>query len=195
MSDASEATSFSVLILAGGQSRRMKQTKSELLFQGSSFLEHARELASSLAPQDILLSSNTHAKAIPDVVSACGPLGGIYAASEFCKHSLLVLPVDMPLLSKGILLPMLEHGLHNNVSTYFNDAPLPLFLHASTHYQSYIKERIHAYQSDKSTKAQLSLYRLIEHVNAHALPGDEQVLKNINSPDDYRWLLAQHQNN
>jgi molybdopterin-guanine dinucleotide biosynthesis protein A len=98
-----------LLILAGGASRRMGETKALLPFAGTTLIEH---LASALAPNfdEVLISANDPA-AVPSALRAryrlvadlhlgAGPLAGIEAGLSAARHdTLFALACDMPLVN------------------------------------------------------------------------------------------------
>ncbi|MBW7874604.1 MAG: NTP transferase domain-containing protein [Candidatus Cloacimonetes bacterium] len=103
------------LILAGGLSKRMGQCKSELLYQSKSLLQKQYETLASLPQIDSVLVSGNQKDyiSIPDQVLGQGPLEGIrcvatYVLENYGPQKLLVLPVDMPLLDRDILTPLLK---------------------------------------------------------------------------------------
>ena len=72
--------SFSALILAGGQSRRMGQDKAELRLGKLSLLQHMQQLAQQAGASQILLSRNQPGTTyIQDLRPGLGPLAGIAA--------------------------------------------------------------------------------------------------------------------
>jgi len=98
-----------LLILAGGASRRMGQTKALLPFAGTTLIEH---LANALAPNfdEVLISANDPAaippglrdgyRLIADLHRDAGPLAGIEAGLHAAEHdTLFAVACDMLLVT------------------------------------------------------------------------------------------------
>jgi len=100
----------SVIILAGGESRRLALDKALLVLNGEWLLAR---IVSTLAPltDDLLVVANDTqhlgrlaARIVPDVYPGTGPLGGIYAGLRAMRYERgLVVACDMPLLNLGLL--------------------------------------------------------------------------------------------
>jgi molybdenum cofactor guanylyltransferase len=116
---------LSVLILAGGLSRRMGRDKAWLEFDGVPLVEHvarrvlplASELVFSINNPDrfdpLLRSLPIRAQLIADQESGHGPLAGIAAGLGAASHDLvLVLAVDMPFVHVGLLSYMASLASH-----------------------------------------------------------------------------------
>lgn len=104
---------YSLLLLAGGRSRRMGQDKGQLLFQGKTFVEGLLEKGRQLGIGPAYLSGGGRKEAnvqtVPDIYPDRGPLGGFHAcmkamAAPYC----LVLPVDVPQIPLEILEELLN---------------------------------------------------------------------------------------
>lgn len=98
---------YSLLLLAGGKSRRMGQNKAELLLEGKTFLAHMLEKGKALGLKKCYLSGfpaeGADAVTLWDVYPDRGPLGGLHACMQamdtpYC----LVLPVDAPTLPLAV---------------------------------------------------------------------------------------------
>ncbi len=94
---------LSMVVLAGGLSRRMGTDKARLDYHGKSFLETQLEKGRQLGIGDILVSGykggECSARVIPDRFVQRGPLGGLEASlREACHKRCLVLSVDVPQL-------------------------------------------------------------------------------------------------
>lgn len=90
-----------IVLLAGGESRRMGCDKAQLFFHGTTFLEHL-SFEMSCFPEKILSVRHTGLslpgfKTVEDCHPSCGALGGICTALHSCHSDyLLVLGCDMP---------------------------------------------------------------------------------------------------
>jgi molybdenum cofactor guanylyltransferase len=102
---------FSAVLLAGGESRRMGTDKATFLFRGKPLWQVQLETLRKLRPAEIFLSARTDplwrpedVKFIADTPASCGPLSGL-AASLMKIHTahLLALAIDMPWMSNKYL--------------------------------------------------------------------------------------------
>src|SRR5687767_15795429 len=85
-----------ICILAGGQSRRMGRDKARLRVGGRTLLGHVRRTAESLGLEVRVIRK--------DLVSRCGPLGGIYTGLKTSTHEAeLFLSCDMPFVTADLL--------------------------------------------------------------------------------------------
>lgn len=109
---------LSMVVLAGGKSSRMGTDKSDLQFQGSSFLECQIEKGRQLGITDILVSGYQKelgsVPVVKDRVFQKGPLGGLEACfrQAVCDR-VLVLGVDVPLVPILELKRLAERSRHS----------------------------------------------------------------------------------
>lgn len=95
---------ISMIILAGGASRRMGCDKSDLMIDGKTFLEMQIEKGEKLGISDIILSGYHGEKkykypVVTDRIPGKGPLGGLEACLRRAENPhCLVLGVDVPLV-------------------------------------------------------------------------------------------------
>lgn len=171
------------LILAGGQSRRMGQDKALLEWRGASLLSHARSLLRAAGIGDIHAGGRPEEiDGLPDSVPHAGPARAILdAARLLCGHydSLLVIPVDMPLLGRDQLLPLLTAS--PGEARHWEGQPLPALVPVDA-CNALRGEDIH------------SIKRLLGILKAEALPlplADPLApFSNINTPDALARLNA-----
>lgn len=174
--------SFSALILAGGQSRRMGQDKAELRLGKLSLLQHMQQLAQQAGASQILLSRNQPGTTyIQDLRPGQGPLAGIAAALRYCTEPvLLVLPIDLPLLSAGSL-QLLVPG-DNEQAVCFRDWPLPLALRPDPKLAHLIEQQLDA--GERSVKA------LLAKLRCTVRPAPDVELFNTNTPAEWQQCLS-----
>ncbi len=93
--------SIAISILAGGQSARMGRDKTRLRLGRRTLLAQVRSTAEATGwPVRIIRR---------DVVSRCGPLGGIYTALKSTRAGVeLFLACDMPFISQDLLFKMVR---------------------------------------------------------------------------------------
>jgi molybdenum cofactor guanylyltransferase len=107
---------FSAVLLAGGESRRMGRDKATLEFQGRLLWEHQLELLRALRPEQIFVSARTTPAWLPNDVGLLlddppshGPLSGLTKALTTMGTShLLALGVDMPFMTVDEFRRLLE---------------------------------------------------------------------------------------
>jgi molybdopterin-guanine dinucleotide biosynthesis protein A len=121
---------ISVVIQAGGASRRMGGDKGLVPFAGKTMVEFILEQVSSLGDEMFLVSNHPKVyerlgfPVFTDVIEGIGALGGVYSALYHAKYDrCLLLAVDMPFIipaliqyiiaeSEGydVTVPRLQHG-------------------------------------------------------------------------------------
>lgn len=133
---------FSMLVLCGGQSRRMGRDKALLELDGLTLLERCKNLGAELGATQILISRNQPGF-ITDLVQDAGPMAGIAAALPHCNsHWLLVLPIDMPLLTAAALTPLLQYAFLQQRGCFFAEYPLPVVLAVSDELRQLLDQQL-----------------------------------------------------
>jgi molybdopterin-guanine dinucleotide biosynthesis protein A len=143
---------FAGLVLAGGQSIRMGQDKAELVIAGQTYLARARSLLLKTGASEILVSRNNTQSDMQDMYPNAGPLAGIYTAMQHTELNLLIIPIDMPLLNKDLLLNLIRTEAQ---AAYYRNHPMPLFLKNSPHVAAYLQTTLDKADADKSIKGLL----------------------------------------
>lgn len=101
---------LTLVIQAGGESRRMGQDKALVPFQGRTLIERVLARAAPLA-DEVLVTTNTPERyaflglpLAPDVIPGRGALGGLYTALSVAAQPLVaVVACDMPFVSPELL--------------------------------------------------------------------------------------------
>ena len=102
---------ISAVLLAGGESRRMRKDKATLLFRGRPLWQIQLELLRQLEPAEVFISARTDpiwrpadVEFVADDLPSRGPLSGLAAslAQMRTKH-LLALAIDMPFMTQEYL--------------------------------------------------------------------------------------------
>lgn len=109
--DSRQRSQLSVLVLAGGQSRRMGRDKAWLPCAGQPLLARQIALARRLAPREVLVSGRVGTDyhefgcaVVYDRHPDAGPLAGVLAGLEAARAPLvLTLAVDLPHLTLALL--------------------------------------------------------------------------------------------
>ena len=191
------ADNYSLLLLAGGKSKRMGANKAELLYHGKTFVENLLDKAEQLGIEKVYLSGYPkavrNAEVVPDVYQEVGPLGGIHAGlcrieTPYC----LVLPIDVPQIPVEFLDDMLVY--HEKNRTTREEKKLPLVLER----QEFLEPLIAIYPAELSKAIEerikgqvLSVFRMIKSWGYESYYGDveEPRIANINTKEDYERLL------
>jgi len=105
-----QTSTYSVAILAGGQSRRMGQNKALMQLQGETILQRVINVAAPLTDDLFLVTNTPHVyrtfnlPMVADILPGNAALGGIYTAITKATYDwVLVLACDMPLLDPNVI--------------------------------------------------------------------------------------------
>ncbi len=175
------------LVLAGGNSSRMKKDKGLIAFYGKPQREYVFELLSKFCSEVFSSCKEINdipsfLNPIPDQFNIESPLNGILTA--FQKNSnvaWLTLPVDMPLIDAPTIQYLISHRSKDHVATCFFDSegknPEPLVtIWEPTAYVPLLE----FYNSGKLSPR---LFLKQSPVNTVKIP-DSRALLNINSPEE-----------
>jgi molybdopterin-guanine dinucleotide biosynthesis protein A len=194
-----EQPSATLLVLAGGFSRRMGRSKAMLPVAGKPLIEY---LIDRLRPvfAEVLISSNDisslpaglNYRVVPDLHPGAGPLSGIEAGLEAAVHDLVFavacdMPAVVPELASLLVAAARDH-----------DAAVPRFLGytepACACYRRTALPAIRAALLAGRFKAVEALHDLkVRYVDEHQLREwglGPEVFWNINTPEDYQVFLA-----
>ena len=102
---------LSAVLLAGGESRRMRRDKATIPFRDRPLWQHQLDLLRKLKPQELFVSARSdpawrpaNAEFVADALPAHGPLSGIGAAlSRTASDHLLVVGIDVPFMTSEYL--------------------------------------------------------------------------------------------
>jgi len=128
------AKEFSVIVLAGGQSKRMGRDKAALSWEQGDILS---SLVARLLPlsDDVVVVSNTvrkipePARQVADIIPGKGPLSGIHAGLMYARHELVfVTACDVPFLVPALVPSIVQAvGLADGSVAVYKDKIEPLF--------------------------------------------------------------------
>lgn len=100
------------VVLAGGESRRMGRDKAMLELDGEPQLSRSLKVLASAGLGDTFVSGSFSGfNCIDDLTASLGPIGGISSCAETLApnyDAMLLVPVDMPLLTADMLIPLLN---------------------------------------------------------------------------------------
>jgi molybdopterin-guanine dinucleotide biosynthesis protein A len=174
-------------LLAGGRSRRMGCDKALLPVGDGTLLDHMLARLRALPLTEVVVCRDAPG-CLADALPGLGPLGALHGLSlRYPGRTLLVVPVDMPLLGAATLETLLA-GTEIE-PRHYGDHPLPLRLTLTPAVVTAIAARAAPNARDRS------LAGLLRELGATALPLPTDIgeFANLNHPDDWaqmRPLLA-----
>jgi molybdopterin-guanine dinucleotide biosynthesis protein A len=207
------------VVLAGGLSSRMGQDKSQLSRQSLShknkavnpsvrseisMLDFSKQLLVDAGIKNIVISGDNHQ--IPDCLAQAGPVGGIYSVlAHYPEHlqpkSLLILPVDLPLMSASALAELRLKGELSHKATFFSDAQkkmhhIPLYLPNNAFLTLFLAKAFHGVKTHTSSKNNgkngPSVRGMLEKIPHQVISSQySKILINTNTPQE--WQQAQKQ--
>lgn len=207
------------VVLAGGLSSRMGQDKSQLsrhklshqnkttnssVSSEISMLDFSKQLLSDAGIKNIVVSGDKHQ--IPDRIPNSGPVGGIYSVlAHYPEHlqpkSLLILPVDLPLMTARDLTKLRVNGELSQKATFFSDGQnqahhIPLYLPNNAFLSLFLAQAFQREQllasSKQNNKHGPSVRAMLEKVPHQSITSsNKKVLFNTNTPE--QWQQAQQQ--
>lgn len=175
------------VVLAGGRSSRMGRDKAMLPWEGSTLLAHMRQrLRLAGASRVIVSGAYRDCDAVPDRFADLGPLGGLASvAAALPDTTLLVVPVDMPLISADALRYLCESPA--SACVCFQDQPLPLRLRLDAASRLVLARLLDGPASGRSLRA---LHAAL-HGERLTLPVQWQAqLQDADTPDAWRSIAA-----
>lgn len=181
------------LVLAGGQSSRMKTNKADLIYHGKSQLEHSCDLLSKFCDKVFISSREeqnyiSNYEKIHDTFLNIGPMGGILSALTFLpKSSFLVLACDMPYITEESIKKLIKERNPFKFATSYinleNNFPEPL----CTIYEPKSKSRLLDFLSmDYSCPRKVLINSEVKLVK----PENNIEMSNINHPEEYQETLV-----
>lgn len=175
------------VVLAGGKSTRMKSDKKELIFNGETFLNIAKNNLKSSNCHNIYVSlakaSTKDKNIIEDNIKNIGPLSGVLCALGQIKSDYIVfIPIDMPLLKPTIIKYLIDNINENSMAIHYENHIFPFIIKNSQPVIDIINNQI-------ESKA-FSLFKLLKNLNATTIifNDDEKYLQNINYQEDFLRL-------
>ncbi len=184
---------ISALVLAGGQSSRMGQDKALLELAGKPLYRHMISIVNQAGIDSVVVSGNQLPDALVDRIPGRGPLSGIHAAlmALFDKgcEGLVVVPVDMPMLSAGLVKALYEYGSQSHRISCYEGFMLPLFIPVNQDVIDYVNLAI-----TSPVTRDYSLYRLHHRLNGGTMPvpeGMERFFSNANTPEEWASCLSE----
>jgi molybdenum cofactor guanylyltransferase len=184
---------ISAVLLAGGESRRMGQDKTTLVFRGKPLWQTQVDLLRKLEPQEIFVSARTDPPWRPvdvpfvaDATPSRGPLSGITSAlKRINTDHVLVLAVDIPAMTENYLCSLCKLiGPGRGVVPMIGDRAEPL----AAIYPKFAETDFTMALSSADVSLQ-SLIKKLVALNKLCLvrvsKEDEHLFRNLNKPGDF----------
>lgn len=186
---------ISMIILAGGASRRMGRDKSDLMIDGKTFLEMQIEKGEKLGISDIILSGYHGEKkykypVVTDRIPGKGPLGGLEACLRRAENSYcLVLGVDVPLVpvqELSALISTANRAKSDAVILRHGGHEEPLMGIYRTDMADAMLEEI--------TLRKGSVFAFLRRIGyeCYESPAEDWYFSNINDPEIYKETVIKH---
>jgi molybdopterin-guanine dinucleotide biosynthesis protein A len=187
------------VILAGGQSRRMGRDKLRLPYGNETFLQRAARLYAGcfdkvcLSVGDGERYADAGIERIEDIFRGCGPMAGLHAAlAKTGADGIFLLAADLPFANPEAARFLTRRGRGHDACIIRTDAGHyePLFGYYA---KSMLPRAQKALEAGNYAMAALYEGADVRFVAASEL-GDlwrENMLRNINSPEDYEKALAE----
>jgi molybdopterin-guanine dinucleotide biosynthesis protein MobB len=182
------------LVLAGGRSTRMKQDKSQLVYDGRTQVQRTFDTLSDVCDQ-VWVSGRTDQNIdlpmIEDVYLNMGPMGGILSAMDAHRDlAWLVVAVDMPFMSSEVLKGIVERRQSLKVATTYlnrdNHLPEPL----CSIYEPKSKFNLMQFMGLNVRCPR----KVLLNTNTEYLDCPEpKALANANTPEDYQAMIQEFQ--
>jgi len=176
------------VVIAGGLSSRMGTDKAQLERDGQVMLRYTTQLLEQLG-LDVVLSGQG---GIQDLVVEAGPVGGIYSVlQQQPAKALLVVPVDMPLLTKDALAVLLDSGEESGAAVCYEDAYLPLYLPVNEQLKDYLATLFETGELPENKRA-LSIKTMLTEIESLQVAFQQQgeLLINTNTPEEWQAAMA-----
>lgn len=188
----------SVIILAGGKSRRMgHKNKPFLKFGNISFIEVTLNKLSNF--DDVIIVTNdpddyAHlgVRVVKDILPHEGPLGGIYTGLRYAKYdNAVVVPCDTPFIDPGVIEYIASKACeYDGVVPFVDGYYQPLCA-------AYSKECIELFETSLNNGI-TKIIDLYHQMNMYYISKDEievygnydYMFLNINTPEDYDKYIS-----
>jgi molybdopterin-guanine dinucleotide biosynthesis protein A len=191
---------LTLVIQAGGQSRRMGQNKALMPFRGEPLIARVRSRLAPIA-NEVLVTTNTPESytflgvpLVPDLQPGMGALGGLESALDAARHPLVaVVACDMPFANPALFAASRDILLTENV-----DVVIPKTEHGFEPFHAlYRRETCLPAVRAALAQGQMKLIAWFDAVRVRALTAEEIALydprglafMNVNTPEE--WQRAQ----
>ena len=184
----------SAFVLAGGRSSRMGTDKAIIEFQGRTLLDRALALVTAITPNVYILGSRAKfgafGKVVEDEFAEHGPLGGIHAALRNSTSELnLILAVDMPFVQESFLKYLVSEAEKGDaVATVPRAAEnwQPLCAVYRKVFADLAEPALRSGRNKIDPLFKETLVRVIAHDELEREGFDEDLFRNLNTPEELR---------
>lgn len=189
---------IAAFILAGGASRRMGTDKSQLLFEGKSFVEHIAAALATISSEITVVgkptSQSTNLAHLPDVYPNWGALGGVHTAlassdADWC----LIVACDFPFVTAELFerLASLRNRFEAVAPIQSDGIPQPLCAFYQTEpCLARAEELINSGERKPVALLQSVQTRWAPFTEIEDLRGADRFFDNINTVADYDRIVA-----
>jgi len=189
---------FTGFVLAGGKSSRMGVDKYALELGGETFLDRALDVLKPVCETvKIVLNNDQHIETnlpvVRDIYQERGAPGAIHAALKNCETKFaVILAVDLPNVSTEAIENLTNITLASNKYIAFvprqtDSRPQPLCAVYRAKYCLPALEKLLEENNTASVQDFLDLL-LPKYIETNRLSADENILFNVNSPDDFQQI-------
>ncbi|MGD2294270.1 MAG: molybdenum cofactor guanylyltransferase [Candidatus Aminicenantes bacterium] len=190
--DGKKAFPYTLIILAGGSSRRMKQDKALLPVADGTLIEYILQKLQGYFVDTLLSVSDPsklqflEQKIVVDEKPDCGPMMGIKTALAFSQtEKSFAIACDIPVFPSDLLVEILCAGKnHEIVVPVAADGHIePLFALYSKSVQPRMEQLLN--------NGVRSLLPLMDRRNTHFIQMESDSLQNLNTRQDYKAFIRQ----
>lgn len=175
--------SWRAVLLAGGRSSRMGTDKALLPWSNGTLLTHMHALLCAAGTAQVIVSgTRPSVDGVPDALPDTGPMGALaQLVPRLNDGTWLIVPVDMPLLSQGLIDALLAT---TSTCACVEHHMLPMVLR--------IDDGVRAVMADIGGRPgrERSLRALQQSLGVEHLPASvwQHALRNCNTPEDWAAL-------
>lgn len=201
------------VVLTGGLSSRMGEDKALLSRDDhknktnnvtnskNNMLSFSTEQLTKAGVDSVVISGKQHG--IADKFENLGPMGGIYTIiKKYQPKSLLILPVDLPLIDYQSLQQLKLIGELSQQACFYHDNFLPLYLPTTAFVEQFFDQaflpfkRENTIQAKSGVKKGPSIKAMLKQVPHKILyPTNSHSLFNANTPEQWQQAKQQFQKN
>lgn len=190
------------VVLTGGLSSRMGSDKALLNRDASdNMLSFSAEQLTKAGVDSVVISGKQHG--IADQFENLGPMSGIYTIiKKYQPKSLLILPVDLPLIDYQSLQQLKRIGELSQQACFYHDNFLPLYLPTTAFVEQFLDQTFLPFQRENTIQAESgvkkgpSIKAMLKQVPHKILsPTNSHSLFNANTPEQWQQAKQQFQKN
>lgn len=184
------------IVLAGGLSSRMGQDKAQLPYKETTMLNFSKQLLKRSGIKQVVVSGDQYQA--PDLIKNAGPVGGIYSiVQQFKPTSMLILPVDLPLMEAGALKELRMKGELSQKACFFEGHHIPLYLPNNGYLTLFLSQNfnnlspsIQVNEQQSNKKFGPSVKQLLMQVpNVSIKTKNSTLLFNTNTPEQWQKAI------